>query len=76
MEDGIGVGDIVQLYCEGTPQDKYYLVIGISSDIYKEPPMYKLWSISAAEDVGWQYEFHTMGKLYRFKKLDRNEFVW
>ena len=75
MEE-IQIGDIVRLFCEQIPQDKFYVVLDIACDIEREPPMYKLFCINTGDDAGWQYEYHTTSKLYRFKKIDKSLFLW
>ncbi len=71
----IFVGDLVRLFCGEEPADKFFLVIDIAKDIENEPPMYRLFCLNTGDDAGWQYEFFTVGKLYKIKKVDRSVFL-
>lgn len=75
MEISFAIGDLIRLYCEGQPQDKFYIVLDVASDVEKEPPMYKLFSLNTGDEAGWHYEHHSMSKLYSFRKVISREYI-
>jgi hypothetical protein len=71
MAEKFKIGDLVQLYCMGRPQDKYYIVTDLD-DIpdENEPPLYNLWCLNTGENYGWEHETHVPSGLYSFVRVE------
>lgn len=76
MDSSFEIGELLRLYCEGQPQDKFYYVLEVANDIDREPPMYRLFCLNTGDDAGWHFEHHSMSRLYSFKRVSVEEFLY